>query len=157
MIRAALIALIFTGCASHNMRDTVAHGDWDRDGCIAVRCKAYCKETATPEQVAAFHAGVIDDEERAQLDRLRLWVAGDTVSTIAALSLCEGVSEVNPLLGPSPNPAAVVALSGIVYALAVHDAKASPYWCSSARPLKTAANIRMVATISNTTIAGVCR
>lgn len=46
MIRAAIIALMLAGCASHNMKDTYAHGDIDRDGCIAYRCQMYCKAGA---------------------------------------------------------------------------------------------------------------
>lgn len=39
--------------------------------------------------------------------------------------------------------------------IARHDARVTPYWCSSARPIRIAANIRTVAAISNViTLAG---
>ena len=155
VMRAIILALMLTGCASANMRETVAHGDLDRDGCIAYRCKAYCRADATPEQVAAFHAGVIDDDERKQLRRLGWSLGADAGSTIAALSLCEGARELNPIYGAHPAPWMVLAVSGVTYLVARHDARSSPEWCSSARPLRIAANIRTVAAISNVaTLAG---
>lgn len=47
----ALLCLALMGCASHNMRDTYAHGDLDRDGCIAYRCKVYCRDDATEADI----------------------------------------------------------------------------------------------------------
>lgn len=36
-----------------------------------------------------------------------------------------------------------------------HDARTTPYWCSSARPIRIAANVRTVAAIANVaTLAG---
>lgn len=156
MIRSILLCMMLIGCASANKKDTHSLGEWERDGCIAVRCKAYCKEDATPEQVAAFHAGVVDAGEQKQLDRLKFWLVGDTTTTVAALSFCEAASETNPILGADPNPVAVAALGVVVYAMALHDAKASPYWCSSERPIRIAANVRMAASINNAAIAVLC-
>ena len=156
MIRAAIIALMLAGCASHNMKDTVAHGDIDRDGCIAYRCKVYCRDDATKEQVKAFTAGALDDGERAQLKRLAIWTTGDTVTTVGALALCEAARETNPILGPDPSPVAVIAYNGIAYAYAYQAAKRTPAWCSSERPLKTMANIRMAASISKAAVLAVC-
>lgn len=157
MIRAAILALLLTGCASHNTRETVAHGDFDKDGCIAYRCKVYCRTDATKEQVKAFSAGTIDDGERAQLKRLALWTTGDTVTTVGALALCEAAREANPVLGPNPSPVAVIAYNGIAYAYAYQAAKRTPSWCSSERPLKTMANIRMAVSISNAAVLAVCQ
>lgn len=156
-MRAAILALLMlSGCASHNMRETVAHGDLDRDGCIAYRCKAYCKADATPEQIAAFSAGVIDEGERKQLKRLGIWIAGDTATTIAALSLCEAAKEANPFLGPDPSAMAVVILNGIAYAVIRDGAAKSPEWCSSERQIRIAAHIRTAVSVSNAAIAVVC-
>lgn len=157
MIRAILPCLLIAGCASANMRDTVAHGDLDRDGCIAYRCQMYCADTATDKQRKAFAAGVIDDAEREALRRLAWGIGGDTATTVAALSLCEGARELNPVLGPSPSPFAVMLYNGIAYAVSYQDAKRSPAWCSSERPLKTMANIRMAASINNAAIVGLCK
>lgn len=156
MIRAAILSLVLAGCASANMKDTYAHGDWDRDGCIAIRCQSWCKESATPEQIAAFHAGTIDDGERAQLKRLGFWLTGDTVTTIAGLSLCAAARELNPIIGSDPNPLLVIAYNGVAYIFAKHDAAKSPYWCSSERPIRIAANVRMAASISNAVQTVVC-
>ena len=149
MIRAAILSLLLAGCASHNMRETTAHGDWDRDGCIAIRCESHCRADATPEQVAAFHAGVIDDDERKQLRRFGWSLGADAGSTIAALTLCEGARELNPILGASPSPGIVIAYSAVSYIIARHDARTTPYWCSSARPIRIAANIRTVVAVGN--------
>ena len=155
MIRAALLSLLLAGCASANMRETTAHGDLDRDGCIAYRCEMICREDATPEQRAAFAAGTIDAGERKQLRRLGVWLTADAGTTIAALSLCEAVRELNPALGANPSEWAVAAWGGAIYLVARHDAARSPSWCSSARPIRIAANIRAVAAISNVaTLAG---
>lgn len=78
MMRALLLCLaLLSGCASHNRRDDYAHGDLDRDGCIAYRCEMICREDATEAQRKAFAVGTIDDGEREQLRRLAFWVAGD--------------------------------------------------------------------------------
>ena len=156
MLRAVILTLLLAGCASANMKDTYAHGDMDRDGCIAYRCKAYCRESATAEQRAAFMLGTIDDGEAKQLRRFGWWLTGDTITTIAALSLCETAREANPILGSDPSALAVVAYSGSAYMLARHAAKRSPYWCSSARPIKTAANVRMAVSVSNALVTAVC-
>lgn len=153
----ALLCLLLTGCASHNMKDTYAHGDIDRDGCIAYRCRAYCKADATPEQIAAFHAGTVDDGERAQLKRLGFWLAGDTVTTVAALSLCEAAREANPILGPDPSAGVVIAYNGLAYWVSRHDARKSPEWCSSARPIRIAANVRVAASVNNAIVLGLCQ
>lgn len=155
MIRAAILSLLLAGCASANMKDTGAHGDLDRDGCIAYRCQAYCRADATPEQIEAFHAGVEDPEETKQLRRFGWSLGADAGSTIAALSLCEGARELNPIYGAHPAPWMVLAGSGLTYLVARHDARKTPYWCSSARPIRIAANVRTVAAISNViTLAG---
>ncbi len=156
MIRASILSLLLAGCASANMRETVAHGDLDRDGCIAYRCKSYCRGDATQAQIAAFHAGVTDDAERKQLRRLGWGLGADAGSTIAALSLCEGARELNPILGASPSPGIVIAYSAVSYIIARHDARTTPSWCSSARPIRIAANIRVAASISNAVTAAVC-
>lgn len=153
---AALLCLALVGCASANLRDTYAHGDLDRDGCIAYRCKAYCRADATPEQIEAFKAGVIDAGEAKQLKRLGVWVAGDTATTIAALSVCAAAKETNPWLGPDPSAVAVVILGGISYAIIRDGAAKSPEWCSSERQIRIAANIRTAVSISNAAIAVVC-
>lgn len=157
MIRAAIIALMLAGCASHNMKDTVAHGDLDRDGCIAYRCQMYCKADATPEQVAAFSAGVIDAGEAAQLKRLKLWVGADTATTVGALATCTAVKEANPILGSNPSAFAVVLYNGIAYAITKHQAAESPYWCSTERQIRIAANIRVAASINNAVILAICQ
>ena len=154
---AALLCLALVGCASANKRDTYAHGDLDRDGCIAYRCKVYCRDYATKAQVEAFTAGTLDDGERAQLKRLAIWTTGDTVTTVGALALCEAAREANPILGPDPSPVAVIAYNGIAYAYAYHAAKRTPAWCSSERPLKTMANIRQAVSISNAVVLAVCQ
>lgn len=156
MIRAAILSLLLAGCASGNMKDTVAHGDLERDGCIAYRCKSYCRADATPEQIAAFNAGVIDDDEAKQLRRFGWSLGADAGSTIAALSLCEGARELNQMYGGAhPSALTVIAVTGAVYLIARHDARTTPYWCSSARPIRIAANVRAVAAISNVaTLAG---
>lgn len=156
-MRCLLTIVLLTGCASANMRDTYAHGDFDRDGCIAYRCKVYCRDDATKAQVKAFTAGALDDGERAQLKRLAIWTTGDTVTTVGALALCEAAREANPILGPDPNPVAVIAYNGIAYAYAYQAAKRTPEWCSSERPLKTMANIRQAVSISNAVVLAVCR
>lgn len=155
-MRAALIALMLTACASHNMRDTYAHGDLDKDGCIAYRCQAYCLDSATPEQREAFMAGVIDDGEAKQLKRLGFWLTGDTVTTIAGLSLCEAARELNKIIGSDPNPLVVITYNGVAYVVARHSAAKSPYWCSDERPIRIAANIRVAASINNAVILGIC-
>lgn len=157
MIRAILLCLMLAGCASHNMRDSYAHGDLDKDGCIAYRCKVYCRDDATKAQVEAFAAGSLDDGERAQLKRLAIWTTGDTVTTVGALALCEAAREANPILGPDPSPVAVIAYNGIAYAYAYQAAKRTPEWCSSERPLKTMANIRQAVSISNAVVLAVCQ
>ena len=156
MIRAAILSLLLAGCVSGNMRETVAHGDMDRDGCIAYRCKAYCRGDATQAQIAAFHAGVIDDDEAKQLRRFGWSLGADAGSTIAALTLCEGARELNPILGASPSPGVVIAYSAVSYMIARHDARTTPSWCSSARPIRIAANVRMVASVSNAVTTVVC-
>lgn len=156
-MRTAILALMLAGCASHNMRETTAHGDMDRDGCIAIRCQAYCRESATDEQRAAFMAGTIDDGEREQLRRLGFWLGGDTATTIVGLSICEGARELNKIIGADPHWGVVVAYNGVAYLTAKHYAAKSPYWCSSARPIKFAANIRMAASISNAAVTAACR
>lgn len=156
MIRAILPCLLIAGCASANMRDTVAHGDLDRDGCIAYRCQMYCADTATDKQRKAFAAGVIDDAEREALRRLAWGIGGDTATTVAALSLCEGARELNPVLGPSPSPFAVMLYNGIAYAVTKHQAAESPYWCSTERQIRIAANVRVVASINNAVVLAVC-
>ena len=153
---AALLCLALVGCASANLRDTYAHGDLDRDGCIAYRCKAYCRADATPEQIEAFKAGVIDAGEAKQLKRLGVWVAGDTATTIAALSVCEAVKEANPILGSNPSAFAVVLYNGVAYAITHHQAAESPYWCSTERQIRIAANIRVAASINNAVVLAVC-
>lgn len=156
-MRALLLCLVLlSGCASHNRRDTYAHGDLDRDGCIAYRCEMICREDATEAQRKAFAAGTIDDGEREQLRRLAWWVAGDAGTTIAGLALCESLREMNPIVGADPHPLAVIAYSAAIYAYAWLDAARSPSWCSSARPIRTAANIRVAASISNAVTAAVC-
>lgn len=157
MIRAILPCLLIAGCASANMRDTVAHGDLDRHGCIAYRCQMYCADTATDKQRKAFAAGVIDDAEREALRRLAWGIGGDTATTIAALSLCEAARELNPVLGPSPSPFAVMLYNGIAYAVSYQDAKRSPAWCSSARPINTAAAVRGVVILTNAAVIVGCR
>ena len=156
MIRAAILALALAGCASHNMRDTYAHGDLDRDGCIAYRCKMYCRTDATPEQIAAFTAGTIDAGEAAQLKRLKLWIGADTATTIGALAVCEAVKEANPILGSNPSAFAVVLYNGIAYAITHHQAAESPYWCSTERQIRIAANIRVAASVNNAIVLGLC-
>lgn len=153
---AALLCLAMVGCASANMRDTYAHGDIDRDGCIAYRCKVYCRDDATKAQVKAFSVGTIDDGERAQLKRLAIWTAGDTVTTVAALSLCDAAREANPIIGPHPSPLAVIAYNGAAYAYAYHAAKRTPAWCSSERPIRTMANIRAAVSVTNAVVLAVC-
>lgn len=155
-MRCLLTIVLLTGCASANMRDTYAHGDMDRDGCIAYRCQSWCRESATPEQIAAFHAGTIDDGEAKQLKRFGFWLTGDTVTTIAGLSLCETAREANKLLGPDPSPFVVIAYNGVAYIFAKHDAAKTPYWCSSERQIRIAANIRAAASISNAVQTVVC-
>lgn len=155
-MRCLLTIVLLTGCASANMRDTYAHGDMDRDGCIAYRCKAYCRESATQEQRDAFMAGTIDDGEAKQLRRFGIWLTGDTVTTIAGLSLCEAAREANPIPGADPHPLIVIAYNGSAYYVARRHATKSPYWCSSARPIKTAANVRMAVSISNALVTVVC-
>ena len=152
----ALLCLALMGCASHNMRDTYAHGDLDCDGCIAYRCKVYCRDDATKEQVKEFSAGTIDDGERAQLKRLAIWTTGDTVTTVGALALCEAAREANPILGPNPSPLAVIAYNGVAYVVAKHSAARSPYWCSTERQIRIAANIRVAASINNAVVLAVC-
>lgn len=156
-MRCLLTIVLLTGCASANMRDTYAHGDMDRDGCIAYRCKVYCRDDATKAQVKAFSVGTIDDGERAQLKRLAIWTTGDTVTTVGALALCEAAREANPILGSDPSPVAVIAYNGIAYAYAYQAAKRTPAWCSSERPLKTMVNIRMAVSISNAAVLAVCQ
>lgn len=153
----ALLCLLLTACASANRKDTVAHGDLDRDGCIAYRCQVYCRDDATRDQVKAFRAGTIDEGERAQLKRLALWTTGDTVTTVAALSLCEAAREANPILGPHPSPLAVIAYNGAAYAYAYQSAKRTPEWCSSERPLRTMANIRAAVSVTNAVVLAVCQ
>ena len=155
-MRAAILSLMLAGCASANMKDTVAHGDMDRDGCIAYRCQAYCRESATQEQREAFMSGTIDAGEAKQLKRFGFWLAGDTVTTIAGLSLCETAREANKLLGPDPSPFVVIAYNGVAYVVAKHSAAKSPYWCSSERPIRIAANVRMAASINNGLVTAVC-
>lgn len=155
-MRCLLTIVLLAGCASANMRDTYAHGDLDRDGCIAYRCKAYCKADATPEQIAAFTAGTIDAGEAKQLKRLKLWTGADTATTIGALAVCEAVKEANPILGSDPSAFAVVLYNGIAYAITHHQAAESPYWCSTERQIRIAANIRVAASISNAVTAAVC-
>ncbi len=121
VVRAFTLALALAGCASQNMKDTHAWGDLDRDGCIAYRCQMYCKADATPEQTAAFKAGTVDAEEARQLKRLGGWLAADTATTVAALSLCEAVREANPILGPDPSAFAVIAYNG--HRLRNHEAR----------------------------------
>lgn len=154
---AALLCLALMGCASANMRETVAHGDLDRDGCIAYRCKAYCKADATPEQIKAFNAGVIDEGEAKQLKRLKLWIGADTATTIGALAVCEAVKEANPILGSNPSAFAVVLYNGVAYAITHHQAAESPYWCSTERQIRIAANIRVAASINNAVVLAVCK
>lgn len=157
-MRAAILSLLLlAGCASHNMRDTVAHGDWDRDGCIAYRCKMYCKSDATPEQIVAFSAGKRDAEEARQLKRLGGWLAADTATTVAALTLCEAAREANPILGSDPSAGVVIAYNGLAYWIAKHDADKSPEWCSSARQIRIAANIRVAASTNNALVLAVCK
>lgn len=153
---AALLCLALSACASHNARDTYAHGDLDRDGCIAYRCQVYCRDDATSDHVKAFRAGTIDEGERAQLKRLALWTAGDTVTTVGALALCEAAREANPILGPNPSPVAVIAYNGVAYAYAYHAAKRTPAWCSSERPIRTMANIRAAVSVTNAVVLAVC-
>ena len=152
----ALAVGLLAGCASHNARDTYAHGDLDRDGCIAYRCQVYCRDDATSDHVKAFRAGTIDEGERAQLKRLALWTAGDTVTTVGALALCEAAREANPILGPDPSPVAVIAYNGIAYAYAYTAAKRTPAWCSSERPIRTMANIRAAVSVTNAVVLAVC-
>jgi hypothetical protein len=156
LLLAAPGALLLAGCASHNMRDTVAHGDIDKDGCIAYRCQMYCKADATPEQIAAFQQGTVDPEEAKQLKRLGGWLAADAGTTIAALSLCEAVKEANPIIGSDPSAGVVIAYNGIAYWISKRGAEKSPEWCSSARPIRIAANIRVAASINNAVILGIC-
>ena len=156
VVRAFTLALALAGCASQNMKDTHAWGDLDRDGCIAYRCQMYCKADATPEQTAAFKAGTVDAEEARQLKRLGGWLAADTATTVAALSLCEAVREANPILGPDPSAGVVIAYNGLAYWVSRHDARKSPEWCSSARPIRIAANVRVVASINNAVVLAVC-
>ena len=155
-MRCLLTIVLLTGCASANMRDTYAHGDMDRDGCIAYRCQAYCKADATPEQIAAFTAGTIDAGEAAQLKRLKLWGGADAATTIGALTVCEAVKEANPILGSNPSAFAVVLYNGIAYAVTHHQAAESPYWCSTERQIRIAANIRVAASINNAVILAIC-
>lgn len=56
---------------------------------------------------------------------------------------------VNTILGASPSPGVVIAASGITYLIARHDARTTPYWCSSARTIRIAANIRTVVAVGN--------
>ena len=156
MIRPLIVAVALTGCTSHNTKDTHAWGDLDRDGCIAYRCQMYCKADATPEQVSAFRAGTVDELEKAALGRLKIGLVGDTATTVAALSLCEGVKELNPLLGASSHPLVVIAYNGIAYVVTKHAAEKSPVWCSSARQIRTAANVRAAASINNAVILAIC-
>ena len=156
VVRAFTLALALAGCASQNMKDTHAWGDLDRDGCIAYRCQMYCKADATPEQVSAFRAGTVDELEKAALGRLKIGLVGDTATTVAALSLCEGVKELNPLLGASSHPLVVIAYNGIAYVVTKHAAEKSPVWCSSARQIRTAANVRAAASINNAVILAIC-
>ena len=156
VVRAFTLALSLAGCASQNMKDTHAWGDLDRDGCIAYRCQMYCKADATPEQIAAFRAGTVDAEEARQLKRLGGWLAADTATTVAALSLCEAVREANPILGSDPSAFAVVLYNGIAYAITHHQAAESPYWCSTERQIRIAANIRVAASINNAVILAIC-
>lgn len=155
-MRCLLTIVLLTGCASHNMRDTYAHGDIDRDGCIAYRCQAYCKADATPEQIAAFTAGTIDAGEAAQLKRLAVWTSADAATTIGTLAACEAAREANPILGPHPSPLVVIAYNGITYVLSKRAAANSPYWCSSERPLRIEANIRAAASVSNLVVLAAC-
>lgn len=152
-----LLSTLLIGCASANMKDTVALGDLDRDGCIAIRCEAHCRADATPEQIAAFHAGVVDADELKQLRRFGWSLGADAGSTIAALSLCEGVRELNPAYGAHPTPWVVLAGSGLTYLVVRHDARKTPYWCSSARWINTAATVRTIASISNIVTIGLCQ
>lgn len=156
VVRAFTLALSLAGCASQNMKDTHAWGDLDRDGCIAYRCQMYCKADATPEQTAAFKAGTVDAEEARQLKRLGGWLAADTATTVAALSLCEAVREANPILGSDPSAFAVVLYNGIAYAITKNQAAESPYWCSTERQIRIAANIRVAASINNAVILAIC-
>ena len=156
VVRAFTLALSLAGCASQNMKDTHAWGDLDRDGCIAYRCQMYCKADATPEQIAAFRAGTVDAEEARQLKRLGGWLAADTATTVAALSLCEAVREANKILGSDPSAFAVVLYNGIAYAITHHQAAESPYWCSTERQIRIAANIRVAASINNAVILAIC-
>ncbi len=156
-MRAAILSLMLTACASHNMRETVAHGNLETDGCVAYRCRAYCKADATPEQIAAFSAGVIDAGEAAQLKRLKLWVGADAATTVGALATCTAVKEANPILGSNPSAFAVVLYNGIAYAITKHQAAESPYWCSSERQIRIAANIRVAASINNAVILAICQ
>lgn len=153
-----VLVLFLSGCvASGNKRDTHAYGDLDRDGCIAYRCKVYCRDDATKEQVKAFNVGGIDAGEQVQLDRLKLWTVGDTATTIGALALCEGVRELNPVLGSSPGPIAVALYNGVTYAYAYQSAKRTPEWCSSERPLRVMVDIRKAVTISNAAVLVLCQ
>ena len=94
-------------------------------------------------------AGAGADDERKQLRRFGWSLSADAGSTIAALSLCEGVRELNPILGASPSPGVVIAYSAVSYIIARHDARTTPYWCSSARPIRIAANVRNVVAVGN--------
>lgn len=102
---AILLCLMLAGCASHNLRDSYAHGDLDKDGCIAYRCKVYCRDDATKAQVEAFAAGSLDDGERAAFKALLWGNAADVAST--GLMLNAGCAEANKLMR---NPLALVGL-----------------------------------------------
>ena len=50
----------------------------------------------------------------------------------------------------------VIAYNAVTYWIAKRDAKRSPYWCSDARPIRIAANIRVAASVNNAIVLGLC-
>ena len=134
MIRLALIAcLLLSACAT--TQKGPPRVDLYADPLIVVDGRAYLIGKVRRQDERALIAehlpGVIDDEEREALRMFGWSAAADGATTIIGLT-CAGVREVNPLLGASPHPAAVIAFSYGTYRLMRWEAARSHRFDSSA-------------------------
>ena len=136
MIRAALLALLLTGCATAP-KPPATYGNGDPG--VIVNSQQYWVGNPSEAAKAAWseeHLSPVIDEQEARA--LQWWVWGssaDIGTTIVGLTFCVAAVESNPLfawMGPIAGPAANMGISYVVYKQYKNMAEATSRYQGSA-------------------------
>lgn len=131
---ALLLAALLSSCAA-------IPKDYEDNNVFVVNHKVYIR---SPEKMSKekyqwvvdhYTKPVVDAREKKALKGRRVADVADVVVTAVALKA--GCSEMNPLVGSSPNIGVMLAAKGLSYWITYQAVKASPAAFSSAKEVKT--------------------